>query len=120
MNPDHVVSKPAAAVSESESQSRRASVVFWLSQLLLLPMLATFIAALIVAADGPDAARTLLRFGGLVAIPALGLAAVMAAAASFTGGLLSRGRLRLVWVEIAVALALLGGIILLARRVPWE
>ncbi len=107
-----------ATTPTAKTPRRRGSgVVFWAIQVLLAPMLLTFLAGVLTAARGLPSARAALRYGGLVAIPALALAIVMVVAVSFADGLLSRARLRLAWAEIAIDLGLLAAVIYLAKAV---
>ncbi len=95
---------------------RGGGVVFWVPQLLLLPALLAFLAALATHAAGLIVPKTVLLYGPMVAMPAFALAAIMVFAVSFAENLLSRWRLRLLWIEIGGALILLAATILLAKH----
>ncbi len=93
---------------------RGAGVVFWMPQLLLLPALLAFAAAL--AAHVTAVPKAVLLYGPIVAMPAFALAAIMVFAVSFAENLLSRSRLLLLWTETGAAVALLAATILLAKH----
>ncbi len=95
---------------------RGGGVVFCVPQLLLLPTLLAFVAALAAHAAGPIVPKSVRLYGPVVAMPAFALAAIMVFAVSFAENLLSRWRLRLLWIETGVALALLAATILLAKH----
>lgn len=83
--------------------SRRGNVFFWMAQVLLVPAWVCFGATLTLRIGAPSPILLKVGFGaGLVQIPSTALAFLLALTAGM-GEILSRARLRLLYLETAMA-----------------
>ena len=92
--------------------SRRGLIFFWIIQILLVPALACFIATCVMRFG--HRSRLIYEIGAamaLVQVPFTALALVFTFAAR-TGELLSRGRIRLLSLEIVVAVLMVSTVFL--------